>query len=92
MEVVTSWELRGRAEGHAEGRVEGRVEGQRELVLRMLTRKCGVLPRTVQSRVKKLAPEQIEALAEALLDFSSRADLDAWLAQPSEPTATPPTE
>jgi len=52
MELITSWERKGRAEGLREGRAEGlregRAEGLREgqrlVVERMLTRRFGALP------------------------------------------------
>ena len=57
----------------------GRAEGQREIVVRLLARKIGALPEAVQERVSALSAEQVLALGEALLDFSSLADLTAWL-------------
>jgi predicted transposase YdaD len=65
-------------EGIQEG--EGRGE-QREksLILRQLTRRVGELPEDVRQQVEALPLEQLENLGEALLDFSSMADLQAWL-------------
>jgi hypothetical protein len=39
----------------------------------------GAVDSPVEVRVAGLTVEQLEALAEALLDFASPADLDAWL-------------
>ena len=61
---------------------EGREEGERSLVLRQLTRRVGELPQEVRSRVETLSLEQLENLGEALLDFSSMADLQVWLETP----------
>lgn len=58
---------------------EGRVEGERSLILRLLTRRVGELPQQVCERVETLSLEQLENLGEALLDFTSMADLQAWL-------------
>jgi predicted transposase YdaD len=58
---------------------EGRQEGERSLVLRLLARKVGTLPQEVRSRVENLPLEQLENLGEALLNFSSISDLQAWL-------------
>jgi predicted transposase YdaD len=66
-------------EGIAEGEQRGRTEGERSLVLRQLTRRLGTLPTSVESQVQALALPQLEALGEALLDFSEPADLDEWL-------------
>jgi len=72
MELTTSWK--------EEGRQEGRQEGQVHLVLRLLGRRCGPLPKRLDSKVRALAIPQLEELAEALLDFTSVADLERWLA------------
>ncbi|NDJ17460.1 Rpn family recombination-promoting nuclease/putative transposase [Myxacorys almedinensis] len=63
-----------------EGREEGREEGQRSLILRLLTRRVGELSQEVRSQVEALSLEQLEDLGEALLDFTSLDDLQAWLA------------
>lgn len=79
MEMMTSWERKGRA--------EGRVEGQVELLERLLMRKVGPLPVTAMSRLQTLTIAQLGALGEALLDFHAVADLDAWLATMPETEA-----
>ena len=82
---VTSFEEIGREEGLAEGLVagqaKGRTEGQRALVLRLLTRKVGPLTPELQARITALDPEALLTLSEALLDFTSMADLIAWLTE-----------
>jgi predicted transposase/invertase (TIGR01784 family) len=67
------------AEGEQRGREEGREEGEKSLVLRQLNRRVGELPQEVRLRIESLPLEQLENLGEALLDFTSMADLDAWL-------------
>jgi hypothetical protein len=52
---------------------------KRSLILRQLTRRVGILPSEVRSQVESLNLEKLESLGEALLDFSSSADLDEWL-------------
>jgi predicted transposase YdaD len=47
--------------------------------LRLLTRRVGELPQEVCQQVESLRLEQLENLGEALLDFTSMADLQAWL-------------
>jgi Domain of unknown function (DUF4351) len=73
MEVVTSWMEQGIERGRQE-------EGQ-SLVLRQLNRRVGSLPEVIETQVKSLPLEQVEALGEALLDFTSLADLENWLRQ-----------
>jgi predicted transposase/invertase (TIGR01784 family) len=64
-----------------EGRQEGRQDEGRSLICRQLNRRFGELPEPMQQTINTLSLEQIEALAEALLDFTSLADLEAWLAR-----------
>jgi predicted transposase/invertase (TIGR01784 family) len=71
MQIVTSWMEQGIA--------EGRTEEARSLVLRLLARRVGTLPATVEAQVQALALPELEALGEALLDFSEFAELTNWL-------------
>jgi hypothetical protein len=64
--------------GCSQGEQRGRQEG-RQIVLRQLSRRVGVLSVEVRSQITRLSAEQLEALAEALLDFSGTEDLMAWL-------------
>lgn len=59
----------------------GIEQGERSLVLRLLTRRVGELPEPVRSQIEALPIAQLELLGEALLDFETIADLDAWLQQ-----------
>jgi len=68
-------------EGLQQGRQEGRQEGEVELVLRLLTRRFGVLELRTQQQIRQLSIAQLETLAEVLLDFSDVEELEAWLAQ-----------
>jgi hypothetical protein len=70
----------GRQEGRQEGRLEGRQEGELEMALRLLRRRCGAISAEQEAGIRALSQERLEALAEALLDFKSPADLVAWLA------------
>jgi len=63
----------------AEGREEGRQQGEAALALRQLTRRSGPLSETTIARIQSLPVEQLESLAEALLDFQSADDLTTWL-------------
>ena len=76
MELMTSWERNGRQEGLE----KGWQEGQLALVKRLLQRRLGVLSPAAVKQVSALSTEQLEQLAEALLDFSRVADLQRWLA------------
>ncbi len=53
------------------------------MTLRLLGRRCGSLSEATTARIQALPLEQLEALAEALLDFTGAADLASWLAEHS---------
>ncbi len=65
MQITTSW---------AE-------EAERSLILRQLARRVGELPEPVRLHIDTLPIAQLEALGEALLDFSNLSDVEAWLEQ-----------
>ena len=58
---------------------EGRQEGEAKVTLRQLKRRCGPLSEATTARIQALPLEQLEVLAEALLDFSGPQDLMSWL-------------
>ena len=59
---------------------KGQGQGESELLLRLLTRRCGELSEEQRQRVKDLSGPQRQALAEALLEFTGMGDFEAWLA------------
>jgi predicted transposase YdaD len=69
----------GRQEGEAQGEARGRAAEAAAVTLRQLNRRCGPLSEATTARIQALPLEQLELLAEALLDFSGPADLAAWL-------------
>jgi len=71
----------GETRPRAEGEARGRAEGEATVTLRQLNRRCGPLSDTTTARIRALPMEQLETLAEALLDFEGPADLAAWLAK-----------
>jgi hypothetical protein len=80
MEIVTSWERKARAEGFKQGFKEGVIMGQRHLVQRLMTRKFISIPPELQAQIDNLTPTQLEAFAEALLEFRDLQDVQQWLA------------
>lgn len=70
-------------EGRQEGKQEGKQEGEKNLILRLLHRRIGEIDSLLIERITGLSIEQLENLGEALLDFSSVADLEGWLTQHS---------
>ena len=77
------WTTRVYQEGLEDGRQQGWQQGRqqegRSLILRLLTRKLGQLNPQVRSQIESLSLEQLEALSEVLLDFSSVQELTRWL-------------
>ena len=66
--------------GEERGREQGLKTGELEITLRQLRRRCGGLTPSQEARIRPLPLPQLEALAEALLDFQGADDLEAWLA------------
>ena len=58
---------------------EGKQQGELTIVMRLLTRRLGTLEPNLQSQLQQLSGNQLEELAEALLDFATTADLVTWL-------------
>ncbi|MEH1927841.1 Rpn family recombination-promoting nuclease/putative transposase [Nostoc sp.] len=70
----------GRSEGRQEGRSEGRQEEAANLVIRQLTKRFRQeFSEEIRSSVSSLPLPILEDLSEALLDFTSVADLQVWL-------------
>jgi hypothetical protein len=63
MQITTSWEQK----------------GQSNTILRQLNRKLGNLSGEITTRIKSLEPNQLDILAEDLLDFQTLNDLERWL-------------
>lgn len=74
-------EQRGIERGRQEGIEQGSWQEARSLILRLLTRRVGEISTPIQAQIDTLSIAQLEALGEALLDFSSLSDLEAWLAR-----------
>jgi len=78
--AVQDWLAEGRQEGLREGEARGEARGEAKVTLRLLNRRCGPLTGTTTAQIQALPVDQLEALADALLDFQGPADLAAWLA------------
>lgn len=74
MEIVTSWMEKGIERGLEQG-----INRETNLVIRQLKRRVGNISDDLESRIRGLDIDTIEALGEALLDFTSEADLVSWL-------------
>ena len=73
----------GRQQGLQQGLQQGRQQGRQQealsFVMRLITRRFGVIDFQLQDRIRGLSIPQLEGLGEALLDFESVTDLPAWL-------------
>ena len=58
---------------------EGRQEEGQSLILRQLLRRIGEVTPKMRSQIQTLSLTQLEALGEALLDFTKPDDLDEWM-------------
>jgi len=56
------------------------TQGKEGMVVRLLRRRLGAAPAQDAARLPLLSAEQLDELGEALLDFETAADLEAWLA------------
>lgn len=77
--IYQEWRAEALKEGRQEGLQQGLQQGELQLTLRQLRRKFGSLSSEVESQICALPLQNLEALAEALLDFTCQSDLQAWL-------------
>ena len=67
MELMTSWERKGRA------------EGELALIKRQLKRRIGAVDPAIEKKLGRLTLQRLESLAEALLDFTGPQDsITGW--------------
>ncbi|MBE9210254.1 DUF4351 domain-containing protein [Nostoc sp. LEGE 06077] len=66
MQIVTSWMRQGIQQGEA------------KLILRLLNRRLGEVNPQLQAQIQSLSTAELDDLGEALLDFTTTADLEAW--------------
>jgi predicted transposase YdaD len=69
-----------REEVGEEAQKEGRKKEAKELLLKQLPKRFGKLSDICIQHINNLRLDQLEELAEALLDFANISDLDIWLA------------
>ena len=73
----------GLEQGLAQGLEQGLEEGKRQegiaLITRLLVRKFGDLSPEIQISLSQLSREQVGALADAWMDFSTVDDVSNWL-------------
>ena len=86
-QIFLDWEAatqeRGEKIGEKRGEKIGEKIGEKKkaltIALRLLRRQIGGIDERVEALVTQLSATQLEDLSEAVLDFSSLADLTQWL-------------
>ena len=86
-EVLAEGREEGRQEGRQEGREEGRREAEAALLVRLLSRRLGVLLEAQTEQIRALSLVQLDQLSDEFFDLADLGDLDRWLA--NHPTAPP---
>ena len=61
--------------------LEGEERGERSIILRLIHRKFGSLSPQITEKIQALSVQQVEALADDLLDFNNLDNLNKWLEQ-----------
>ncbi len=67
--------------GRMEGLQTGRMEGAEQIVMRLLQKRFGAVAAQTTAQIDRLSVDQLGDLGDALLDFTSPADLENWLAR-----------
>ena len=62
-----------------QGEEKGRLKEAIALVIRLLKKRFGEIPVTINNQIENLVLEDLEILTEDILDFDSLADLENWL-------------
>jgi hypothetical protein len=78
MPLVSPFEQMAKEEGLQLG-LQQRIDQDKELIIRLIQRKLGVINADLQTQVKALNIEDLETLAEDLFDMDSVQDLQQWL-------------
>lgn len=93
MEIVTSWMedgiqqglerglQQGLEQGLERGLNQGRFEEALMLVRKLLTRRLGHLEQAILEKVGQLPLQQLEGLAEDLLDMKTQDEIESWLSE-----------
>jgi hypothetical protein len=75
--------IEGQIQGKLEGQIQRKLEGQQLLIIRLVNRRFGSVDSPLIEKIRGLSVEELENLADALLDFSDVTQLVDWLNQRS---------
>lgn len=73
--------LKGIEDGRILGIKQGIIEGKLSLILRQISRLLGEISSETKASIRQLKSDQLENLAEAVLDFKTVEDLLVWLSK-----------
>lgn len=82
MKYISTAERIGMAQGRAEGLAEGRAEAARDLARRLAEKRFGPLDEELMALIAALPVERLDDFVLAILDFTHRDELRAWLEAP----------
>ncbi len=74
MQIVTSWMEKGIETG-----IETGIEREKKLIIRQINKKIGQIDRELETEIRSLNIDVIEALGEAIFDLNTVEDLQNWL-------------
>jgi predicted transposase YdaD len=63
------------------GEQRGEQKGEQRTIIRLLNRRFGEIDSSLIDKIRMLTIEQLDNLADVLLDFADIADLVTWLNQ-----------
>ncbi len=84
--MVETWLERGRTEGHTEGLAKGIQTGEKRMLLRLLERRFGKVPKTYQTRITTADADTLLLWGERVLSAQRLADVFSE-PPPGEPAA-----
>ena len=73
MELMTSWERKGRE--------EGRQEGKEEVIVLLIQGRFGSVSSHTTERLNRLSSEQLNELVRAFFEFKTLTDVETWLSR-----------
>jgi len=82
MQIVTSWMEEGIEKGIEKGierGIEEGIEREKNLIVRLVNRKFGQIDLELETKIRSLNIEIIEALGEAIFDLDTVEKLQTWL-------------
>jgi len=80
-EIEAIGEAKGLKQGLEQGLEQGKQQEAVNLILKQLQRRVGELPQEIITQIHNLSLEELENLAEVLLDFKTQTDLTNWFTQ-----------